>query len=90
MFGGSGGSPAGTGGDMMGAILGGIVINSLLNGGGQLALRWRLRRPRRGGSISPVVSAAPAAARDAAEVASELGIRSPSDRTILARWEFSR
>lgn len=35
MFGGSGGSPrTGTGGDMMGAILGGIVINSLLNGGG--------------------------------------------------------
>lgn len=35
MFGGSGGSQrTGSGGDMMGAILGGIVINSLLNGGG--------------------------------------------------------
>jgi phage shock protein A len=78
MFGGSGGSRR-TGGDMMGAILGGIVINSLLNGGGG-------GRSRSGGGFGglggaaaspPAVSAAPAAARDAAEVASELGIRSP-------------
>lgn len=45
MFGGSGGSQRrGSGGDMMGAVLGGIVLNSLLNGGGA-------RRSRSGGGF---------------------------------------
>ncbi len=104
MFGGSGGSPrTGTGGDMMGAILGGIVINSLLNGGGGGRSRsgGGFGGLGGGGSISPGGSAAPAAARDAAEVASELGIRSPpptarSPRTLgilplgkEKRWQSS-
>jgi len=56
MFGGSGGSQrTGSGGDMMGAILGGIVLNSLLSGGG--GSRSRSGRGfgglGGGGSISP-------------------------------------